>query len=676
MNFRRFFGLAALSLGLLLFGGLQQYAQATTDYSNSEMMDDVVFNKVNSLTEAQIQSFLGGQSGPYTTLAGGSPCLTAYQTPNFHWDGASWHYGTDSNWNTAWGSANISAAAAVYQAAQMWGINPEVILATLEKEESLVSGSSCDGGRYQSAMGYDCPDSGGCSSTYAGFTKQVLWGSWQLEFGQERSEGNLAWDGDGDIQYVGYMTAGTYQRCDNSSTCPPTLFDGSAVIDGQTIQLANGATASLYSYTPHLNQSFPGIFEQWFGSTLVPRYAWQVSGQYAYTDASKTTGAGTVGMLPGTEVYVGVTALNSGNTTWTNSGPNAVELGTWDPEDRMSAFCDNWSNGCNRPATLQQASVAPGQTGTFEFWMKAPSTPGTYPEHFDLLMSGVAWFPDQGLTFYSTVVPPVYSWQPAGQFAYTDQTMTTGKGTTGLLPGDRVWVGFTAKNTGNVTWKNSGPNPIHVGTTDPTDRSSQVYDPSWLGPNRPALMQQASVAPGQTGTFEFWIDAQKPGTYLEHFGLVAEGAAWMNDPGLNFYVTVQTPVYSWQPAGQFGYTDQTMTTGASTVGMHAGHKVWVGFSAKSTGNVTWKNSGPNPIYVGTTDPTDRLSAFFDGSWLGQNRPALMQQASVAPGQTGTFGWWMQAPSKTGIYIEHFGLVAEGAAWMNDPGLNFYMTVVP
>ncbi len=665
-----------LGLGFVLVGGLHQAAQATTDYSNSDMMDDVTFNKVGTLNGAQIQSFFAGQPGPYTTLSGGSPCLTSYQTPNFYWDGSTWHYGTDSNWNTDWGTANISAAAAIYQAAQMWGINPEVIISTLEKEESLVSGTSCDGWRYQSAMGYDCPDSGGCSSTYAGFTKQVLWGSWQLEFGQERSEGNLAWDGDGDIQYVGYMTAGTYQRCDNATTCPPTVFDGSATIDGQTIQLANGSTASLYSYTPHLNQSFPGIFEQWFGSTMVPRYAWQVTGQYAYTDATKTTGMGTTGLLPGQEVYVGLTALNTGNTTWTNSGPNAVELGTWDPEDRMSAFCDNWGNGCNRPATLQQASVAPGQTGTFEFWMKAPSTPGTYPEHFDLLESGVAWFSDQGLTFYSTVVAPVYSWQPMGQFAYTDQSMTTGKGTTGLLPGDRVWVGFTAKNTGNITWKNSGPNPIHVGTSDPTDRGSLIYDPSWLGPNRPAGMQEASVAPGQVGTFEFWIDAQRPGTYLEHFSLLAEGAAWMNDPGLNFYMSVQTPVYSWQPVSQFAYTDQTMTTGASTVGMHPGNKVWIGFTAKNTGNMTWTNTGPNPIHVGTSHPLDRMSAFFDNSWLGQNRPALMQEASVAPGQVGTFGWWMDAPSKTGTYVEYFDLLAEGAAWMDDPGLNFYMTVVP
>ena len=75
-----------------------------------------------------------------------------------------------------------------------------------------------------------------------------------------------------------------------------------------------------------------------------------------------------------------------------------------------------------------------------------------------------------------------------------------------------------------------------------------------------------------------------------------------------------------------------------------------------------------------THPLDRLSSFFDGSWLGQNRPAHMVESSVAPGQVGTFEFWMKAPQQSGVFREYFDLVAEGAAWMNDPGMNFYMTV--
>jgi hypothetical protein len=240
---------------------------AAADYSNNNMMDDQIFNEVGSMTPGeasptvaqltpQIQSFLNGlpttlANGMTATLSGGSQCLRYYQDTSPSWNGSTWSYG-----------ANVSAAMIIAASAVQWGMNPEVIISTLEKEESLVSGTSCDAWRYQSAMGYGCPDSGGCSSHYAGFTRQVLWGSWQLEFAEQRSYGNTAWDGDGDITYTGLMTQGARAECDG---CQVFNYTGYATIDGQQVYLDNGSTASLYSYTPHLNQSFPGIFEKWFG---------------------------------------------------------------------------------------------------------------------------------------------------------------------------------------------------------------------------------------------------------------------------------------------------------------------------------------------------------------------------------------------------------------------------
>jgi hypothetical protein len=324
---------------------------------------------------------------------------------------------------------------------------------------------------------------------------------------------------------------------------------------------------------------------------------------------------------------------------------------------------------------MQEASVAPGQVGTFEFTIKAPNAPGTYNERYDLVAEGAAWMNDAGLNFHITVVAPNWSWQPVGQFAYSDQNMTTGKGTTGLLPGDRVYVGFQARNVGNMTWHNSGAGTVRVGTTGPLDRASRVADASWIGPSRPAVMTENTVAPGQVGTFKFWVDAPPVGNYAEHFSLVAEGVSWMNDPGLNFYVTSAPATFSWEPVGQYAYSDQTMTTGKGTVGLHTGDRVYVGFQARNMGNMTWHNSGAGTIRVGTTGPLDRASRVADPSWIGPSRPAAMTENSVAPGQIGTFGFWVDAP-QVGNYLEHFSLVAEGVAWMNDPGLSFHITVVP
>ena len=240
--------LTALSTTLFLLGSLvflPASAAQAADYSSSHLMDDGVFDNVGTMSEPQIYNFLVSKG----------PCLANYAD-------ADPNYSSSTGWSY---SGSVSAAHIIFKTAQMWGLNPQVILATLQKEESLITGTSCDNWRYNAAMGYGCPDSGGCNPKYAGFTRQVLWGSWQLKFSKERSLGNTAWDGDGDISYVGYMTQGTRKRC---ASCSPNYYDGTAVIDGQTIFLETGATAAFYTYTPHLGQSLPGLFESWFGSVL------------------------------------------------------------------------------------------------------------------------------------------------------------------------------------------------------------------------------------------------------------------------------------------------------------------------------------------------------------------------------------------------------------------------
>jgi hypothetical protein len=187
-------------------------------------------------------------------------------------------------------------------------------------------------------------------------------------------------------------------------------------------------------------------------------------------------------------------------------------------------------------------------------------------------------------------------------------------------------------------------------------------------------MQEASVAPGQIGTFEFWYKYSQPGTYNEHFSLVADGLQWMNDQGLYFHTVAQPPIYSWSIVSQYAYTDQTKTIAADTTNMIVGQKYYVGFTARNTSNVvTWTNSGSNPTRVGTSSPQDRNSTFCDPTWLSCNRPATMQEASVAPGQIGTFEFWY-TPSQTGVFREYFKPVVEGASWTNDTGLNYYTVV--
>ncbi|KKU45028.1 MAG: Curculin domain protein (Mannose-binding) lectin [Microgenomates group bacterium GW2011_GWA2_46_7] len=47
--------------------------------------------------------------------------------------------------------------------------------------------------------------------------------------------------------------------------------------------------------------------------------------------------------------------------------------------------------------------VVSGETGRFSFTVKAPTTPGTYREYFQLVIDGVQWLDDVGLYWDITV---------------------------------------------------------------------------------------------------------------------------------------------------------------------------------------------------------------------------------------------------------------------------------
>ena len=234
------FAVFSVTLIIILFASNPQSAKA---YSNNSLIDDAVFDNAASMDTAAIQAFLN--QFPNSCIKNPN---NLYAYPNSY---------------SSYG-AGVSAATVIRRAADLWGLNPRVILTKLEQEESLVRGNAgCEGWRYNSAMGYGCPDSTGCNPAYAGFSQQVTKGSFQLKFNKEVAVGNGDWQGNGDLNYGGYMTQGTRKRC---NTCTAVYYDGFATIDGVLVHMDTGATASLYSYTPHVPSSFPVLFETFFGA--------------------------------------------------------------------------------------------------------------------------------------------------------------------------------------------------------------------------------------------------------------------------------------------------------------------------------------------------------------------------------------------------------------------------
>ncbi len=764
---------AALTLG-------PGHARAAFD--PGRIIDDSLFTNGSSMSEANIQDWLVSKN---------STCLkNATSAEPF--------YDTSQPNNVRYG-ADVPVSRVIWKTAQQFGINAQVILVTLQKEQGLITRTSCPASTTSWAMGMGCPDSSpGCDSRYEGFSRQVWEGTKLLRncFYQD-----VGW-------YCGYIPFATNR----------VYFNPNAGCGYSDVYISNRATATLYNYTPYQpnaaalatrygtgdscsaygNRNFHNFYEDWFGPPVGENWTWFVDSQSGPNVAVRS----------GQRAVVTLRARNSGTTTWTNGGANPVKLGTVGPRDRASQFwTDGWSGNPglpnSRPATLREGAVGPGQIGTFSFEIQAPyvSSPTTYTEAFSLVAENKIWLNDPGFQLSITVSPPGSNtasvssisynpniesdqpglvtvkmvntgddaWYRGGQFPvkigtaqphdhsgtfydggsswfannraayiepnyvlpgqtatfsfYAKMPHTTGpvSETYDLLAENLIWFGdeftltfnvqpsYTAtlvspanitmvpgepttasvqlQNTGTATWVKTGANPVKLGTRSPFDHTSPMcfappWPTAWPSCTRAALSTAASVAPGATGTFQFDLNTPytASGTYHEDFQLVAENLKWFGDIA-PLTVNYTPPNRTWSQTSVGSWTDSSKTTTVDLTNLTPGQSVYVEVKATNSGNATWYNNGPYPVRLGTQNPQDRISR-YGSSWNIPNlrgtmgtRAATVQEASVAPGGTGTFAFTLTVPGGTGTFDEYFNLVAEGLAWFDgSPPLIFHTVV--
>lgn len=389
-------------------------------------------------------------------------------------------------------------------------VNAKVLLVTLQKEQSLISRTTQNTAALNAAMGYGCPDSGGCNSTYAGFTKQIENAAWQLRYNYERAD---------KYSNSNFQVGQTFSFDDYNGT--------------HTGKYDNKATAALYRYTPHVyngNYNFWNMYVNTY-KLQSPEYDYAVTDQNDYPS-----------LIPGSAYNFLLTVKNTGRTTWTKS---VVKLGTTNPQDREPIFMRESGDGSPYPSgwleqnriLMQETSVAPGGSANFNFWMQVPSGLGfgTYKESFNVVADGIKWLPDKGVYWNVKVLSPEEQYQ----YSITSQSDYPSVGR-----GGATQISLSIKNTGKATWTQDS---FHLGTDRNRDREpiflrepGGSQDSGWVGPNR-VKMQQSSVAPGGTATFVFWMKASSgmaAGNYREYFRPVREGITWLTDYGIYWDVTV------------------------------------------------------------------------------------------------------------------------------------------
>lgn len=231
---------------------------ALAGFNAGNIISDAVFTNKNTMTEAQIQAFLNSK---VKTCQPGYTCLKDLRV-------ATQSKAADTYCKAYAGQSGESAARIISKVATACGINPQVLIVMLQKEQGLVTSAWPSSKRYGIAMGFNCPDTAPCSPGSEGFFTQVYGAARQMQIYMEGR------------YFTWYAPGKTWS----------ILYNPNTACGSSKVYIANKATAALYYYTPYQpnaaalkagygearpcgaygNRNFYNYFTDWFGSTQQP----------------------------------------------------------------------------------------------------------------------------------------------------------------------------------------------------------------------------------------------------------------------------------------------------------------------------------------------------------------------------------------------------------------------
>jgi hypothetical protein len=271
-----------LFIGIFIYTHTQSTSAIdTSNFNPGKIIDDSVFYNATTMSASDIQTFLNNEvqtcDTQGTQIVSGTETRAQYSAIQGYYPPFTClkDYSTTANTETAdaycngYTAGTQTAAQIIYGVAQSCGINPQVLLVLLQKEEGLVTDTWPWSIQYQSATGYGCPDStpGVCSSSYYGLFNQLYDAARQFKL------------------YAANPSSYTFKAGQNNNIA----FNPSGSCGASIVNIQNQATAGLYDYTPYQpdsaalaegagtgsgdgcssygNLNFWTYFNEWFGST-------------------------------------------------------------------------------------------------------------------------------------------------------------------------------------------------------------------------------------------------------------------------------------------------------------------------------------------------------------------------------------------------------------------------
>ena len=235
-----------------------------------------------------------------------------------------------------------------------------------------------------------------------------------------------------------------------------------------------------------------------------------------------------------------------------------------------------------------------------------------------------------------------------------------------LVPGAVVSYTIRFRNAGTQTWERgvAGRTVNLAVAGDSEVFAQQGHAVGWYAPSRPATTTEASVPLGGTATFTFGVRGPAQGTaYRIYVHPVLEGVEHLEDPGAFVTVVGDAGFHSrWVSESAFPTVDPDQATPAMTI------------TFRNSGTRSWRRGIFGEQANLGINGDDRTLAPYGVSWPTPDRPAIQNEAVVAPGQNATFTFAMRGPAAPGRYQLHLRPVIDGVAWMEDEGVFMYITV--
>lgn len=300
--------------------------------------------------------------------------------------------------------------------------------------------------------------------------------------------------------------------------------------------------------------------------------------------------AATVGVGGSLEVRL----TNTGTLTWPATGATPVRL----------AY--HWLDSAGRvlvwdgQRTVLPRDIAPGESVTVTLAYTPPATLGAHTLRLDLVREGVSWFSGLGIPTRDVAIS-------VGNGLGAAYTVTPPPP---VLAGGRILVPVTVRNSGTLTWRAAGANPVRLAAHTADASGATVR---WDGER---TVFAADVAPGASVTTAVAVAAPAvAGVYRVRIDLVQEGVQWFSGAAVATGDTFLTVLHDFRA---------TLPVGTVTVSRAA---PVVSVAVTNSGSATWTTGGAVPLSLAShwLDASGRVLV-----WDGP-RAALTK--AVAPGET-------------------------------------------